>query len=101
MTRFSETATLQRLVHDKRPDGSIHVERESREVFVNARTMGASKWAAAASSGLHADHEIELRSSEYQGEPLCVFRGVECDVERVSGAGEFTRLTLARRLSDE
>lgn len=79
-------------------DGSAHEESKSVAVFVNVRNIGTSAWLAARSAGLHADAEIELRTCDYSGQQCVVIGKTEYDVERASEKGEFTTLTLSRRL---
>lgn len=73
---------------------------EPREVFANVYEIGLNSYLAARASGLHADAELQLRSGDYDGEEIVLFGGNEYTVERVSDSGEFTRLTLARRLAN-
>lgn len=76
-------------------------------VFCNERTVGLNNWAAARSAGLKDDAEIEIRTQDYSGQQRVTYgidrmtgEPVKYDVERVSVRGEFTYLTLARRLKD-
>ena len=77
------------------------VESESiRKVFANPMRVGLDKWSAARSIGLHADASVEVRSAEYSGQERCRIDGVEYEVERAADRGEWTTLTLKRRLSN-
>ena len=98
MTRFASTAVLKAVAVSVNPDGSTSEEETGRQVFVNSRRTGATAWAAARSAGLHADAEVQLRSCDYAGEQQLEMDGGEYEVERVRDDGEFTMLTLKRRL---
>lgn len=67
-------------------------------VFANQMHMGMESWAAARSEGLHADSSIQVRSEEYDGHNRCTLDGVEYEIERAYDTGEYTTLTLKRRL---
>lgn len=69
--------------------------------FANPFALGASAYAAARAAGLHADAQFQVRSCDYGGQQLAVVDGVAYDVERAEETGEFTVLTLARRLSSD
>jgi len=79
-------------------DGAPAQSGEPRMVFVNPMRVGSQSWAAARSAGLHADAQVQLRSCDYAGEQEVTIDGVPYDVERVADRGEFTTLTLARRV---
>ena len=92
-------AELYSAVTAKDAEGN-HSEARSNEATVcaNSRHMGLEAWAAARSQGLHADASIQVRSMEYSGQNRCVVDGVEYEVERSYDTGEYTTLTLKRRL---
>lgn len=73
---------------------------EATTVFANPRHIGTEAWAAARNLGLHADASIEVRTWEYSGQNRCEMDGVEYEVERAYDTGEYTNLTLKRRLSN-
>lgn len=99
--RFNSTATLYLESATQDASGNpVHVMSEPREVFANVYEIGLRSFIAAQSAGLHADAEIQLRNADYDGENIVEFDGKEYTVERVSEAGEFTRLTLARRVAN-
>lgn len=100
MSRWSKLATLIGVEITLDDEGSPITSKTRKTVFCNARRIGSEDWLAARAAGLHADYEIELRSSEYGGQQLVEFDGTECQVERVRDTGEFTKLLLARRLSN-
>lgn len=101
MPRYNLVATLCNAEVSVSDTGAAQrVLTGEREVFANKYSMGASTWAAARSAGLHADAQIALRSLEYEGEEVCIIDGVEYEVERASDRGEFTTLTLKRRLAN-
>lgn len=63
-------------------------------------SIGTGTWLAARSAGLHADAEIQVRSVDYSAQNIVVMRGEDYTVERASDTGEYTRLVLAKRLSN-
>lgn len=101
MSRYALIATLQKVeqVTDDRGNASYEVTEE-RKVQANRYNIGLSTWAAARSNGLHADAEVSMRSCEYKGEERITVEGVEYEVETAQCSGEFTSLTLKRRLSN-
>lgn len=76
------------------------VEVNSRTVFANRYSIGTTAWVAARSAGLKADAQVSLRSCEYAGQQRATIDGVEYEVEAAQDRGEFTRLTLKRRLGN-
>lgn len=68
------------------------------KVFANRLTLGTSTWLAAASAGLHADASIQVKTAEYTGQDAVILDGLEYTIEKSQNAGEYTTLTLARRL---
>lgn len=98
--RYGEVVALTSVRTVQREDGSFTEVRESRGVFANPYSMGATAYMAARSAGLKADAEVQLRTCDYKGEQECVMRGLAYDVERAVDGGEFTTLTLKRRLRD-
>lgn len=101
MTRFACAITLVDVAVSVNPDGSTSEETVKKRVFANRRNLGASAYMAARAAGLHADAEVQVRSCEYSGQELAVMDGGEFTVEASRDSGEFTVLTLARRLPDE
>ena len=100
MTLFNAVASLERVSIAYDGAGNPTETVSSRDVFVDRYSIGAATWLAARAAGLHADVELSLRSCDYQGEQRLSMDGIIYEVERVSDRGEFTRLTLARRLND-
>jgi len=81
----------------KDSDGNMVATKTSRETFCNVFQIGAAAYWTAAEHGIRPDAEVQLRSIEYGGEHLAIFRGGEFTIERVNNTGEYTRLTLQRR----
>ena len=99
MTRFNEVIELVSVVGTEVDDcGNQVLVTETKTVFANRYTLGLASWAAARSTGLHADSQYSVRSSDYDGQQRVVVEGVEYEVENVSDKGEFTALTLRKRL---
>lgn len=99
--RFNSVATLFTEVVQSDAKGNLApVKGDPHEVFANQYSIGATTFMAAQEAGLHADAEIQLRAVDYNGENIALFDGDEYTVERVESEGDFTRLTLAKRLSN-
>ncbi len=103
MTRWNDTIELLSMpaLHQDASGRWVGGEKEARKAFCNPYTVGAESWATAVDMGLRADYEVQLRSCEYGGETEARYRGVECDVEKVTQSGDFTRLQLGRKASNE
>lgn len=99
--RFNSECTLVTLAVSQDAEGNQSYEREETELFCNEYSVSTSSFMAAQAAGLHADAEIEVRSCDYEGQELAVLNGTEYNIERVENTGEFTRLTLAERLTNE
>ena len=98
--RWDKVVTFQ-LVETTRDDEGVPREAVTEEstVFANSRHMGLEAWAAARSLGLHADASIQVRSMEYDRDyNRCFVDGREYEIERTHDTGEYTTLTLKRRL---
>lgn len=99
--RYDSVATLFKEVVETDERGNMKpVKGEPHEVFVNPFAIGLSAYMAAQEAGLHADAEIQLRAVDYNGEDIAIMDGVEYTIERVQDTGDFTQLTLAKRLSN-
>lgn len=99
--RFNSECTLVTLTQTKDEEGNAVYEQQETEVFCNEYSVSTSSFMAAQSAGLHADAEVEIRSCDYEGQEIAVLDGTEYNVERVERTGDFTRLTLAERLTNE
>lgn len=103
MSRWNDTIVL--LSHPMREQDAegnwVQGEPVRRLCFCNPFTIGSATWASVVDAGLRADAEVQLRSVDYGGEDEAVYRGREYDVTRVVDSGEFCRLTLGRRLSND
>lgn len=100
--RWNDTAVLlgQPVLSQDAAGNVTELEPERADVFCNAYSMGASAWAASVDIGLMADAVIQLRSCDYGGQQQVEYRGERYDVERVTCAGEFTKLQLGKRVSN-
>lgn len=99
--RFNSVCTLVALTESNDAEGNAIYEREETEVFCNEYSVSASAFMAAQAAGLHADAEIQLRTDEYDGQETAILDGQEYSIERVENTGDFTRLTLAERLTND
>lgn len=75
-------------------------EPERRRVYCNRYSVSLDSWSTAIDAGLRPEAEIQLRACDYLGEPEVELGGVEYDVGRVSGGGDFVRLTLERHVTN-
>lgn len=99
--RYNAIATLcAETVAQDSAGNTVVTDGEPREVYANVYEIGLNSYVAARAAGLHADAELQMRSADYDGENVATVDGVEYTVVRVSDTGEYTRLTLARRLSN-
>lgn len=101
MTRFTKAVELVSVALEQDAYGGFSEVETVSKAFGNRMTVGATAWAAARSTGLHADGSVQLRSCDYAGQERLRMDGVEYEVERAVDSGEFTVLTLARRLSND
>ena len=99
--RFNAECILIELEQTQDDEGNASYERIETEAYCNEYSVSTSSFMAAKSAGLHADAEIELRSIDYDGQPIVELEGVEYNVERTENTGDLIRLTLARRLTNE
>lgn len=96
--RFNAQATLIK-VETALNEIGVSVETETkRDVMVNVFNHSGDASLAARAQGLRLEAVIQLRSCDYDGEQRCVFRDNEYEIESPIDTGEFTRLTLVRRL---
>lgn len=100
MARFSETLTLRRKVPVQDAAGAVVPENEDSEVFFNRYRVSLANRSAAASEGMFGLVVGQVRSIDYDGQQSAVYAGDEYTVDDASDSGEFTVLTLSRRLSD-
>lgn len=99
--RFNSQATLLSISTSFDEYGSpVEVQKE-REVMVNVFNHSGDASLAARAQGLRLEAVLQLRSCDYHGEERCIFRDKEYEIETPNNTGEFTRLTLVRRLNNE
>lgn len=76
-------------------------------VFCNRRTVGLSRRSEAVDVGMRADAEVQIRTCDYAGQTKAEFKlGPYQDEPELfdaepSVSGDYTYLTLGRRLEDE
>ena len=98
--RFNSQATLLNVSTSFDENGSPVETTEKRDVMVNVFNHSGDASLAARAQGLRLEAVIQLRSCDYHGEERCIFREKEYEVEAPNNTGEFTRLTLVRRLNN-
>lgn len=101
MSRYSTVIKLVKSNVTYAEDGTPDINDAPKVVFANNRSMGLATWSAAHNNGLHADASVQVRSCDYAGEQTVFMGKDEYEVERVQDSGEFTVLTLKKRVSNE
>lgn len=96
--RFNAQATLIKVETSRNEIGATVETETKREVMVNVFNHSGESQLAARAQGLQLQAVIQLRSCDYKDEQRCIFRNEEYEVEGPIDTGEFTRLTLVRRL---
>lgn len=74
-------------------------EPETRTVFCNRRTLGLQRRTESVDLGMRGDAEVEVRTCDYRGETEARYLGTAYDCEATAN-GDFTYLTLGRRVAD-
>lgn len=74
-------------------------------VFCNRRTLGLKRRSEAVDVGMRADAEVEVRTCDYAGQTEAAYAlapggGSETFDVEPTVSGDFTYLTLSRRLAD-
>lgn len=100
MSKFSDILTLRRAVVERNDEGVAKKVMEDTDVFFNRYRVSLSNRIAGASEGLFSVASGQVRSADYDGQELAVLDGVEHTVEDANNQGEFTVLTLKRRLGN-
>ena len=101
MARFSERITLRELSHEVDDAGCVRSNAEDTTVFFNRFSTSLQNRLAGAADGLKGIVEGQVRSCDYEGQQVALIGGRRYTVADAADTGEFTRLTLAERLSDE
>lgn len=101
MSRYSTVIKLVKSDVEYTSEGTPDIDEAPRIVFANNMNIGLATWSAARNNGLHADASVQIRSCDYRGEQTVLMNKDEYEVERVQDKGEFTTLTLKRRVSNE
>ena len=101
MTRSTKVVELLSVGLSQDENGVFGSTETAQKAWANPMTVGASSWAAARAAGLRADAQVQVRSCDYAGQEELRMDGVEYTVERASDTGEYTVLTLKRRLSND
>lgn len=76
------------------------VSVEDAEVFFNPYRLGLSAMLAGGADGQRETAAGQVRSCDYDGQNMAVVGGAEYTVTGANDQGEFTVLTLERRLSN-
>lgn len=98
--RFNGDATLIKVEITRDENGVSHEVETTRDVMVNVFSHSGDAVLAARAQGLRLEAVIQLRSCDYDNEQRCIFRGNTYEIESPIDSGEFTRLTLVRRLNN-
>lgn len=104
--RWIDTVTLVSREPYQDEVGAWHEgEPVERTVFCNRRTLSLQRRSEAVDVGMRADAEVEVRTCDYAGETEAVYSLVpgaapETFDAEPSVSGDFTYLTLSRRLAE-
>lgn len=101
MARFSEVIALVSVSTDVGADGTPRREEASTEAFFNRFSVSLENRLAGRADGLRGMVEGQVRSVDYAGQQEALLDGRRYTVSEASDSGEFTRLTLTERLSDD
>ena len=101
MARFSECITLRALSHETDEEGGVRTDIEDTLVFFNRFSTSLQNRLAGAADGLKGIVEGQMRSCDYSGQQVALIDGRRYTVADAADGGEFTRLTMSERLSDE
>lgn len=101
MAKFSDTIVLRDVVTSKNEEGVVTTEySDSEPIFFNRYSVSLQNRMAGAVEGLKGMAEGQVRTIEYGGQEFAILDGKEYTIEDASNQGEFTMLTLARKLSN-
>lgn len=101
MSNWSGMCTLVQQVASTDERGVIGTEEVLRTVPCNAFSMGASAYYVAIAAGMHPSAVLQMRSTAYRGEHVCIWNGVRLRVERVDRSSpDFVRLTLGEEVGE-
>lgn len=101
MARYSDVIILRDVEHVVNDEGvAVVVNADSDPLFFNRYRTGLAARMAGASEGLRRIVEGQIRTVDYGGQERAVLDGTEYSIEDASNQGEFTVLTLARRLGN-
>lgn len=108
--RWNETMQLVEVTRTRNDEGVlVEVEGDPRTVYCNQYgnansqwivANGESSWIAGNSSGLRTDRSIQVRTCDYNDEERAIYKGDSCEIDRVIVKGDFTILSLKKRIVD-
>lgn len=99
--RWTDTVTLVSREMTQDEYGAWHQgDPVETTVFCNRRTLGGRRRSDAVDVGMRAEAEVEVRTCDYAGQTEVVYLGETYDAEP-TWHGDFTYLTLGRRVADE
>lgn len=101
MAKFSDTIILRDAVSVRNEEGVVTTQNvDSAPIFFNRYRVSLASRMAGASEGLRRIAEGQIRTIEYGGQEHAVLDGIEYTIEDANNQGEFTVLTLSRRLAN-
>ena len=101
MSRFADIAILRKATCTTDEEGHQEVSYEESEVFCNRYTVSLENRMRGDAEGFQGVLELQVRSCDYGGQEEVEFDGVVYTVRDTYDEGEFTRISMARRLGDE
>lgn len=92
---FKEIVELVSITKTENSMGDVLDVKTTRQVFANKKSVRASEFYQAMSTGLRPELMFEIRSVEYQEEPKLIYNGKEYNIIRVYDKnGEITELIV-------
>lgn len=101
MAKFSDTIILRDVVSERNEEGVVVPQtKDSAPIFFNRYRVGTSPRMIGAYEGFRRMAEGQVRTIDYGDQEFAVLDGVEFTIEDANNQGEFTMLTMSRRLTN-
>lgn len=101
MARYADIITLKKATCEIGDNGRPIVEEEETETFFNRYKLGLSQMLMGGADGQRETAAGQIRSCDYDGQNIAILDGKEYTIKSVNDQGEFSTLTLERRLTNE
>lgn len=101
MSKFSDVLILRDASSVRNDEGVVTVvHTDSEPIFFNRYSVSLQSRMAGAAEGMRWMVEGQVRTIEYAGQELAVIDGVEYSIDDANNQGEFTVLTMSKRLAN-